>query len=120
MARWLPPNGFTRKDHQLDSRVGGKHRMSFTNFTTGKSRSFGGENLELTPHERIRHTDKFDNPNLPGKMRVTGRPEEGVGRHGAERHARRSAGSHPGRGLPSRLAGIDTLLAKLVEAEIPD
>ena len=71
MAKWLPPNGFTGKVHQLDARVGGTYRMSFTNFTSGKSHSFGGEYLELVPNERIRHTDKFDDPNLPGEMTVT-------------------------------------------------
>jgi uncharacterized protein YndB with AHSA1/START domain len=71
MAKWLPPNGFTGKVHQLDARVGGAYRMSFTNFTTGHSHSFGGEYLELVPNERIRHTDKFDDPNLPGVMQVT-------------------------------------------------
>jgi uncharacterized protein YndB with AHSA1/START domain len=71
MAKWLPPNGFTGNVHHLDAKVGGTFKMSFTNFTTGKSHSFGGEYLELTPHERIRHTDKFDDPNLPGEMRVT-------------------------------------------------
>jgi uncharacterized protein YndB with AHSA1/START domain len=71
MAKWLPPNGFTGKVHHLDAKVGGTFKMSFTNFTTGESHSFGGEYLELTPHERIRHTDKFDDPNLPGEMRVT-------------------------------------------------
>lgn len=71
MAKWLPPNGFTGKVHQLDATVGGTHRMSFTNFTTGRSHSFGGTYLELVPHERIRYTDKFDDPNLPGEMRVT-------------------------------------------------
>jgi uncharacterized protein YndB with AHSA1/START domain len=71
MAKWLPPNGFTGKVHHLDPKVGGSFKMSFTNFTTGKSHSFGGEYLELTPHERIRHTDTFDDPNLPGEMRVT-------------------------------------------------
>jgi uncharacterized protein YndB with AHSA1/START domain len=71
MAKWLPPHGFTGKVHQLDAKVGGTYKMSFTNFTTGRSHSFGGEYLELTPHERIRHTDRFDDPNLPGEMRVT-------------------------------------------------
>jgi uncharacterized protein YndB with AHSA1/START domain len=70
-AKWLPPNGFTGKVHHMDARVGGSYKMSFTNFTTGKSHSFGGEYLELSPHERIRHTDKFDDPNLPGAMQVT-------------------------------------------------
>ncbi len=70
-ARWLPPNGFTGKVHELEAKVGGKYRMSFTNFTTGKSHSFGGEYLELVPNERLRYTDVFDDPNLPGKIQVT-------------------------------------------------
>src|SRR5205823_1384282 len=68
MAKWLPPNGFTGKVHQMDVKVGGTYKMSFTNFTTGKSHSFGGTYVELTPQERIRYTDKFDDPNLPGEM----------------------------------------------------
>ena len=71
MAKWLPPNGFTGKVHQLDARVGGTYKMSFTNFTTGKSHAFGGTYLELVPHERIRHTDKFEDMNLPGEMQTT-------------------------------------------------
>lgn len=71
MSKWLPPNGFTGRVHQIDARVGGSYRMSFTNFTTGNSHSFGGEYLELVPGERIRHTDRFDDPNLPGVMTVT-------------------------------------------------
>ena len=71
MAKWLPPNGFTGKVHHLDARLGGTFRMSFTNFTTGASHSFGGEYLELVPHERLRYTDRFDDPNLPGVMQVT-------------------------------------------------
>lgn len=71
MAKWLPPNGFTAKVHHLDARVGGTFRTSFTNFTTGQSHSFGGEYLELVPHERLRYTDTFDDPNLPGVMHVT-------------------------------------------------
>ena len=70
-AKWLPPNGFTCKVHALDARVGGRFKMSFTNFTTGKSHSFGGEYLELVPNEKLRYTDKFDDPNLPGAMTVT-------------------------------------------------
>ena len=70
-AKWLPPNGFTGKVHHLDPRVGGTYKMSFTNFSTGHSHSFGGEYRELVPHERIRYTDKFDDPNLPGEMEVT-------------------------------------------------
>jgi uncharacterized protein YndB with AHSA1/START domain len=71
MAKWLPPNGFTGKVHHLDAKVGGEHRMSFTNFTTGQSHSFGGKFLELVPGERIRYTDVFDDPNLPGELHVT-------------------------------------------------
>jgi len=71
MVKWLPPHGFTGKVHELDARVGGGYRMSFTNFTTGSSHSFGGKYVELTPHERIRYTDKFDDPNLPGEMKVS-------------------------------------------------
>lgn len=71
LAKWLPPNGFTGKVHHLDARVGGGFRMSFTNLSTGGSHSFGGEYLELVPNEKVRHTDKFDDPNLPGAMDVT-------------------------------------------------
>ena len=71
MAKWLPPNGFTCTVHHLDAKVGGTHRMSFRNFTTGMSHSFGGEYLELVPGQRLRYTDKFDDPNLPGEMQVT-------------------------------------------------
>jgi uncharacterized protein YndB with AHSA1/START domain len=71
MVKWLPPHGFTGKVHHMDARVGGSHRMSFTNFGTGTSHSFGGTYVELTPQERIRYTDRFDDPNLPGEMQVT-------------------------------------------------
>jgi uncharacterized protein YndB with AHSA1/START domain len=71
MAKWLPPNGFTGKVHQIDAKVGGSYRMSFTNFGNGQSHSFGGKYLELVPNERIVHTDEFDDPNLPGTMKVT-------------------------------------------------
>lgn len=71
MVKWLPPSGFTGKVHHLDAKVGGSYRMSFTNFGTGRSHAFGGEYLELLPGERIRHTDRFDDPNLPGEMRTT-------------------------------------------------
>ena len=70
-AKWLPPFGFTAQVHHLDARVGGTYRMSFTNFTTGSSHSFSGTYTELTPHSRIRYTDTFDDPNLPGGMHVT-------------------------------------------------
>ena len=71
MAKWLPPNGFTGEVHHIDAKVGGTYKMSFTNFTSGNSHSFGGEYLELTPNERIVHTDRFDDPNMPGEMRTT-------------------------------------------------
>ncbi len=71
VAKWLPPYGFTCTVHQLDPRVGGTHRMSFTSFGTGATHSFGGEYLELVPGQRIRYTDRFDDPNLPGEMRTT-------------------------------------------------
>lgn len=71
MAKWLPPNGFTCTVHHLDAKVGGAFRMSFRNFTTGASHAFGGQYLELVPGERLRYTDKFDDPNLPGEMQVT-------------------------------------------------
>jgi uncharacterized protein YndB with AHSA1/START domain len=71
MVKWLPPHGFTGKVHSMDARVGGGYRMSFTNFGTGKSHSFGGKYVELVPNERLRYTDKFEDPNLPGEMQVT-------------------------------------------------
>lgn len=71
MAQWLPPYGFTAAVHQLEAKVGGRHRMSFTNFTSGNSHSFGGEYLEFLPDETLKYTDRFDDPNLPGEMVVT-------------------------------------------------
>ena len=71
MCKWLPPHGFTARVHHSDPKVGGTFRMSFTNFTNGKSHAFGGSYLELVPHERLRYTDKFDDPNLPGEIVVT-------------------------------------------------
>ena len=71
MAKWLPPNGFTGRVHHMEAEVGGTFRMSFTNFTSGHSHFFSGEFLELSPHERIRYTDRFDDPNLPGVIEVT-------------------------------------------------
>jgi len=120
MVKWLPPNGFTGKVHHLDARVGGSYKMSFTNFTTGKNHSFGGEYLELVPHERIRHTDKFDDPNLPGLMHVT------------ITFKKVSCGTEVNitqKGVPDIIPTEAcylgwqeslALLAKLVEAEIPD
>lgn len=71
MPKWLPPHGFTGKVHHVDAKVGGRYKMSFTNFGNGQSHSFGGEYLELIPNERIRHTDEFDDPNMPGTMQTT-------------------------------------------------
>jgi uncharacterized protein YndB with AHSA1/START domain len=71
LAKWLPPHGFTCQVHELEARVGGRHRMSFRNFSTGGAHAFGGEYLELLPFEKIRYTDRFDDPNLPGEIRVT-------------------------------------------------
>jgi uncharacterized protein YndB with AHSA1/START domain len=71
MSKWLPPNGFTGKVHRLEAKVGGTYKMSFTNFTTGKSHAFGGQFVELVPNERIRYTDRFDDPNLPGEIQVS-------------------------------------------------
>jgi uncharacterized protein YndB with AHSA1/START domain len=71
MAKWLPPHGYTARVHHMDARVGGSHRISFTNFSTGNSHAFGGRYVELTPHERIRYTDQFDDPSMPDEMQVT-------------------------------------------------
>ena len=120
MVKWLPPNGFTGQVHHLDAKVGGTYRMSFTNFTTEKSHSFGGEYLELTPNERIRHTDKFEDPNLPGEMQTTITLQQV------------SVGTEltiVQEGVPAVIPAEAcylgwqeslTLLRKLVEAEIPD
>jgi uncharacterized protein YndB with AHSA1/START domain len=120
MAKWLPPNGFTAKVHHMDAKVGGTYKMSFTNFTTGRSHSFGGAYLELVPHERIRHTDAFDDPNLPGEMRTTITLKRVS--CGTELHIVQE-------GLPDVIPPEAcclgwqeslTLLAMLVEADIPD
>ena len=120
MAKWLPPNGFTGKVHEMDPQVGGTYKMSFTNFTSGKSHAFGGRFLELTPHERIRYTDQFDDPNLPGEINVTidlkSAPfgtELSIVQEGVPDVIPREACYL---GWQESL----TLLAKLVEAEIPD
>jgi uncharacterized protein YndB with AHSA1/START domain len=120
LAKWLPPNGFTGKVHHMDAKVGGTYKMSFTNFSTGRSLSFGGEYLELVPHERIRYTERFDDPNLPGEMQT------------AIILKKVSCGTELNivqEGLPAVIPPEAcylgwqeslTLLAKLVEAEIPD
>ena len=120
LVKWIPPNGFTGKVHHMDARVGGSYKMSFTNFTTGKSQYFGGEYLELVPHERIRHTDRFDDSNLPGLMQVTISLKKVS--CGTEVNITQE-------GVPDVIPAEScylgwqeslTLLAKLVEAEIPD
>jgi uncharacterized protein YndB with AHSA1/START domain len=120
MVKWLPPHGFTGKVHELSATVGGRFRMSFTNFTTGRSESFGGEFLELLPSERIRHTDKFDDPNLPGVMETTVSLREVV--CGTELTITQEAIPDV---IPLEACYLGwqeslTLLAQLVEAEIPD
>ena len=120
MVKWLPPNGFTGKVQHLDAKVGGTYRMSFTNFTSGNMHSFGGTYLELVPNERIRHTDKFDDPNLPGEMvtaitlkKVVVGTEVNVVQEGVPDV------------IPAAACYLGwqeslTLLAQLVEAEIPE
>ena len=120
MVKWLPPRGFTATVHAMDARVGGGYRMSFTNFSTGSSHAFGGTYTELSPHARIRYTDRFDDPNLPGEMHIT------ITLHEV------SCGTELDivqEGVPAviPLEGCYlgwqqslALLAKLVEAEIPD
>ncbi|RPH53878.1 MAG: polyketide cyclase [Lysobacterales bacterium] len=120
MVKWLPPNGFTGKVHHMEARVGGSYKMSFTNFTTGSSHSFGGKFLELTPNQRLRYTDRFDDPTLPGEMQTTiSITPVSVG---VELNITQE-------GIPAVIPleacylGWQeslTLLAKLVEAEIPD
>jgi len=120
MAKWLPPNGFTGTVHHMDARVGGTYQMSFTNFGTGRSHSFGGKYLELVPNERICHTDRFDDPNLPGEMKTTVALKKVF--CGTELNIVQE-------GLPDVIPPEAcylgwqeslTLLAQLVEAEIPD
>jgi len=120
MAKWLPPNGFTGRVHHIDAKVGGTYKMSFTNFSSGKSHSFGGTFLELTPHQLIRYTDKFDDPNMPGEIQTTitlkqvsvgteiNVVQEGV------------PGVIPAEACYLGWQDSLVLLAKLVEAEIPD
>lgn len=120
MVKWLPPNGFTGKVHHLEARVGGTYRMSFTNFTTGHGHAFGGEYLELVPPRRIRHTDEFDDPNLPGVMQVTVSLEPVS--VGTELHVVQEGVPEviPAEACYQGWQESLALLAKLVEAEIPD
>ncbi len=120
MCKWLPPHGFTGQIHHLEAKVGGTYKMSFTNFTTGKSHTFGGEYLELVPNERIRNSDRFDDPNLPGEMqntitlkKVSVGTELNIVQEGVPAV------------IPAEACYLGwqeslTLLAQLVEAEIPD
>ena len=119
-VKWLPPNGFTAKVHHADARVGGSYKMSFTNFTTGKSHSFGGQYVELVPGERLRYTDKFDDPNLPGEMHVTITLKKVS--MGTELNITQEGVPDI---IPAEACYLGwqeslVLLAKLVEAEIPD
>ena len=120
MAKWLPPNGFTGKVHHMDARVGGSYKMSFTNFTTGKTHSFGGQYLELMPSERIRLTDRFDDPNLPGEIQLTVTLKKVS--VGTELNILQEGVPDI---IPAEACYLGwqeslSLLAKLVEAEIPD
>lgn len=120
MAKWLPPNGFTGKVDHVDAKVGGAYKMSFTNFNTGHSHSFGGKYLELVPHEHIRYTDVFDDPNLPGEMQtIVSLKKVSVGTELTVVQEGIPAA------IPSEACYLGwqeslILLAKLVEAEIPD
>jgi uncharacterized protein YndB with AHSA1/START domain len=119
MAKWLPPNGFTGKVHQMDARVDGKWRMSFTNFSNGQSHSFGGQYLELVPNQRLRYTSVFDDPNLPGQMVTTVTLREVFG--GTEMEVVQEGIPEV---IPTEMCYLGwqeslTLLKQLVEAEIP-
>jgi uncharacterized protein YndB with AHSA1/START domain len=120
MAKWLPPNGFTGKVHHLDAKVGGTYKMSFTNFSSGKSHSFGGTFLELTPHQLIRYTDKFDDPNMPGEIQTTITLKQVS--VGTELNVVQEGvpGIIPAEACYLGWQDSLVLLAKLVEAEIPD
>jgi len=120
MVKWLPPHGFIGKVHHLDAKVGGAYKMSFTNFSTGKSQSFGGEYLELLPGQRIKHTDRFDDPNLPGEMRTTIILKKvSVGTE-LEIVQEGIPAAIPPEACYLGWQESLTLLAQLVEAEIPD
>ena len=120
MAKWLPPNGFTGKVHHIDAKVGGTYKMSFTNFSSGKSHSFGGTFLELTPHQLIRYTDKFDDPNMPGEIQTTITLKQVS--VGTELNVLQEGvpGVIPAEACYLGWQDSLVLLAKLVEAEIPD
>lgn len=120
LTKWMPPFGFTAKVHHLEAKVGGTFRMSFTNFGTGSSHSFGGTYLELVPHERLRYTDKFDDPNLPGELLVTVSLKKVL--CGTEVHIEQSGVPAV---IPAEMCYLGwqeslTQLAQLVEPEIPN
>ena len=106
LAKWLPPNGFTCTVHHMDPKVGGTYRMSFRNFTTGQSHSFGGQYVELVPGERVRYTDKFEDPNLPGGDPGNDHVEESSGRRRGEHRAGRAPGCDSSGSLLPGLAGV--------------
>ena len=119
LAKWLPPNGFACTVHHLDAKVGGTFKMSFRNFTTGDSHAFGGEYVELVPDERLRYTDKFDDPNLPGEMQVTVTLKKvSVGHRGGVSCRRASRTSFRPRPAISAGRSRSRNLARLVEPEI--
>jgi uncharacterized protein YndB with AHSA1/START domain len=120
MAKWLPPNGFTCTVHEMNAKVGGSYKMSFTNFSTGKSHAFGGEYLELRPHERIRYTDKFDDPNMPGVMQTTINLKEVFCGTDVSITQEGVPGAIPAEACYLGWQESLILLGKLVEAEIPD
>ena len=120
MAKWLPPNGFTCTVHQMEAKVGGSYKMSFTNFSTGKSHSFGGEYLELQPHEHIRYTDKFDDPNMPGVIQTTIDLKEVSCGTDVSITQEGVPGAIPAEACYLGWQESLILLGKLVEAEIPD
>ena len=120
MAKWLPPNGFTGHVYELDARVGGTYRMSFKNFTSGNAHSFGGKFLELVPNKLIRHTDRFDDPNLPGEMQTTIKLKEVSVGVEIDITQEGVPAVIPLEGCYVGWQESLTLLAKLVEAEIPD
>jgi len=120
MAKWLPPNGFTGRVHEMQARVGGSYRMSFTNFATGSSHSFGGRYLELVPNQRIRHTDEFDDPNLPGSMVVSVTLKQVSVGTDVEIAQEGIPDAIPAEACHLGWQESLMLLAKLVEAKIPD
>ena len=120
MAKWLPPHGFVGKVHQMDARVGGGYRMSFTNFGTGNSHSFGGSYLELSPNERIRYVDQFEDPAMPGEMLVTVKLRAVTGGTDLEIEQQGVPSAIPAEMCYLGWQESLSMLAQLVEPEIPD